>query len=44
MLPSLSKAESSIARAILADPDAAVNSTTADLARIAAVSDPMISS
>jgi len=43
MLPSLSKAESSIARAILADPDAANNSTTADLARIAAVSDPMIS-
>jgi RpiR family carbohydrate utilization transcriptional regulator len=42
-LPSLSKAESRIAQAILADPDATVNITTADLARLAEVSDPMIS-
>ncbi len=42
-LPSLSKAESRIAKAILADPEAAVNITTADLARQAEVSDPMIS-
>ncbi len=42
-LPSLSKAESRIGEAILADPEAAVNSTTADLARLAQVSDPMIS-
>ena len=42
-LPSLSKAESRIAQAILADPGAMVNITTADLARLAEVSDPMIS-
>ena len=42
-LPSLSKAESRIAHAILADPEAMVNITTADLARQADVSDPMIS-
>ncbi len=42
-IPSLSKAEYRIAKAILADPDAAVNTTTADLARLAQVSDPMIS-
>ena len=42
-LPSLSKAESRIAQAILADPEAMVNITTADLARLAQVSDPMIS-
>lgn len=42
-LPSLSKAESRIAEAILTDPDAVVSMTTAGLARLAAVSDPMIS-
>lgn len=42
-LPSLSKAEAAVANAILLDPDAAVNSTTAELANKAAVSDPMIS-
>jgi len=42
-LPSLSKAESRIAQAILAAPEAMVNITTADLARQAEVSDPMIS-
>ena len=42
-LPSLSKAESRIARAILTDPEATVNITTAQLARLAGVSDPMIS-
>ena len=43
ILPSLSKAESRIARAILTDPEATVNITTAQLARLAGVSDPMIS-
>ncbi|WP_101758081.1 transcriptional regulator HexR [Oceanicoccus sp. KOV_DT_Chl] len=42
-LPTLSKAESRIAQAILHDPEAIVNSTTAELARRAEVSDPMIS-
>lgn len=42
-LPSLSKAESRIAEAILADPEIMVNITTAELARLAGVSDPMIS-
>ncbi len=42
-LASLSKAESRIAEAILADPEAMVNITTAELARQAEVSDPMIS-
>ena len=42
-LPSLSKAESRIAEAILTDPDAVVSMTTAGLARLAEVSDPMIS-
>lgn len=42
-LPTLSKAESRIAEVILAAPDAVVNITTADLARQAEVSDPMIS-
>ena len=42
-LPTLSKAETRIAEAILADPEAATNATTADLARLAQVSDPMIS-
>ncbi|MEH6580801.1 MAG: transcriptional regulator HexR [Halioglobus sp.] len=42
-LPSLSKAESRIAQVILTDPKAIVNITTADLARLAEVSDPMIS-
>ena len=42
-LPTLSKAESSIARAILADPEATVNATTGELARLAGVSDPMVS-
>ena len=42
-LPSLSKAESRIAQAVLQDPDAIVNITTAGLARIAQVSDPMVS-
>ncbi|MCZ6828591.1 MAG: transcriptional regulator HexR [Gammaproteobacteria bacterium] len=42
-LPSLSKAEFRIAEAILIDPEAAVNITTARLARLAEVSDPMIS-
>ncbi|MEH6592329.1 MAG: MurR/RpiR family transcriptional regulator, partial [Halioglobus sp.] len=42
-LPSLSKAESRIAQVILTDPKAMVNITTADLARLAEVSDPMIS-
>lgn len=42
-LPSLSKAESRIAEAILTDPEAMVNITTAGLARLAGVSDPMIS-
>lgn len=43
VLPSLSKAESRIAKAILSDPETVVNITTADLARRAKVSDPMIS-
>mgnify|MGYP000403183650 CR=1 FL=1 len=43
MLPSLSKAESRIANIILLDPEAIVNATTAELARLAEVSDPMIS-
>jgi RpiR family carbohydrate utilization transcriptional regulator len=42
-LPALSKAESQIATVILSDPEAAVNMTTAQLARSAGVSDPMIS-
>ncbi len=42
-LPSLSKAETRIAQAILSDPEIMVNITTADLARMAEVSDPMIS-
>ncbi len=42
-LVSLSKAESRIAQAVLADPEAMVNITTAGLARLAGVSDPMIS-
>lgn len=42
-LPSLSKAESRIAKVILIDPEAIVNTTTADLARLSEVSDPMIS-
>lgn len=42
-LPTLSKAESRIAQVILAAPEAVVNITTADLARQAEVSDPMIS-
>ncbi len=42
-LPILSKAETRIAQAILADPEAIVNITTAGLARMAEVSDPMIS-
>lgn len=42
-LPSLSKAETRIAQAILANPEAMVSVTTADLARLAQVSDPMIS-
>jgi RpiR family transcriptional regulator, carbohydrate utilization regulator len=42
-LPSLSKAETRIAEAVLADPESIVNITTADLANRAQVSDPMIS-
>lgn len=42
-LPSLSKAESRIAEAVLADPEAILNITTAGLAQLAGVSDPMIS-
>ncbi|MBL4680001.1 MAG: SIS domain-containing protein [Pseudomonadales bacterium] len=42
-MSSLSKAELSIAKAILSDVDAAVQMTTADLAKLAKVSDPMIS-
>lgn len=42
-LPSLSKAETRIAKEILRDPQQVVNATTADLARAASVSDPMIS-
>ncbi len=42
-LGSLSRAESHIAEVILADPEATVNFTTAELARLAKVSDPMIS-
>ncbi len=42
-LPSLSKAETRIAKVILANPETIVNTTTADLARAAEVSDPMIS-
>lgn len=42
-LPTLSKAESRIAEAVLIDPEAAVHMTTAQLARAASVSDPMIS-
>lgn len=41
--PTFSKAESRIAAAILRDPGAAVKSTTAQLASLAKVSDPMIS-
>jgi RpiR family carbohydrate utilization transcriptional regulator len=40
---SLSKAESRLAKVILADPDSMVNITTAELARLASVSDPMVS-
>lgn len=42
-LTSLSKAENRIAEVILANPDAIVHTTTAELARQADVSDPMIS-
>ncbi|MBR9912452.1 MAG: transcriptional regulator HexR [Gammaproteobacteria bacterium] len=42
-LNNLSKSERRIAEAILADPEAVVHSTTAELARRAGVSDPMIS-
>jgi RpiR family carbohydrate utilization transcriptional regulator len=42
-MPSLSKAEYRIAEAILADPENMVNITTADLAKLSQVSDPMIS-
>jgi RpiR family carbohydrate utilization transcriptional regulator len=42
-MPSLSKAEYRIAEAILADPEKMVNITTADLAKLSQVSDPMIS-
>ena len=42
-LPSLSRAESRIAEAILTNPEAMVSITTAGLARLAGVSDPMIS-
>ncbi len=42
-VPSLSKAESRIAKVVLNDPEAIVNITTAGLARMAGVSDPMIS-
>ncbi len=42
-MPSLSKAEKCIADAILLNVDAAVQMTTADLARLAGVSDPSIS-
>ena len=42
-LPTLSKAEFRIAQVILSTPEAMVNITTADLARQAEVSDPMIS-
>ena len=41
--PTLSKAELRIAEAILAEPEAILNIATADLARQAQVSDPMIS-
>jgi len=41
--PSLSKAEARVAEAILSDPEAVVHMTTAELARLANVSDPMIS-
>ena len=42
-MPSLSKAERQIAEIILADPDATVKATTAELARAASVSDPSVS-
>ncbi|NIB43046.1 transcriptional regulator HexR [Pseudomaricurvus alkylphenolicus] len=42
-LDSLSKSERRIAEVILADPEAAVHATTAEIARQAQVSDPMIS-
>ena len=42
-MPSLSKAESRIAETVLSAPDSIVNMTTADLARLSDVSDPMIS-
>lgn len=42
-LPILSKAERRVAEAVLGDPAAVVNNTTAELARLAQVSDPMIS-
>lgn len=42
-LNSLSKAESRIAQAIMAQPEESTNYTTAQLARLANVSDPMIS-
>ena len=41
--PGLSKAETRIAEAVLADPEAMLNIATADLARLAEVSDPMVS-
>jgi RpiR family carbohydrate utilization transcriptional regulator len=42
-LENLSKSERRIAEVILADPEAAVHATTAEIARKAGVSDPMIS-
>ncbi len=42
-LSGLSKSEARVAEVILAHPEAATNYTTAQLARLAAVSDPMIS-
>jgi RpiR family carbohydrate utilization transcriptional regulator len=42
-LPSLSKAETRIAQAVLRDPESVINISTADLAGMAEVSDPMIS-
>lgn len=42
-MPSLSKAEYRIAEAVLADPENMVNITTAGLAKLSQVSDPMIS-
>ena len=41
--PTLSKAKFRVSEVILSDPEAVVNMTTAELARLAGVSDPMIS-